>query len=98
LEKEQKSRIARATRDSIDRALLDIATAYRDILTVQIGASDSRELINEHLRNEIETRAANSSSEGVMQRWEEIMSTRRKLKFNVAPLLALEALLLKVRF
>jgi DNA polymerase-3 subunit delta' len=98
LEKEQKSRITRATRDSIDRALLDIATAYRDILTVQIGASDSRELINEHLRNEIETRAANSSSEGVMQRWEEIMSTRRKLKFNVAPLLALEALLLKVRF
>lgn len=98
LEKEQKSRITRATRDSIDRALLDIATAYRDILTVQIGASDSRELINEHLRNEIETRAANSSSEGVMQRWEEIMATRRKLKFNVAPLLALEALLLKVRF
>jgi DNA polymerase-3 subunit delta' len=98
LEKEQKSRITRATRDSIDRALLDIATAYRDILTVQIGASDSRELINEHLRNEIEMRAADSSSEGVMQRWEEIMSTRRKLKFNVAPLLALEALLLKVRF
>ena len=98
LEKEQKSRITRATRDSIDRALLDIATAYRDILTVQIGASDSRELINEHLRNEIETRAADSSSEGVMQRWEEIMATRRKLKFNVAPLLALEALLLKVRF
>jgi len=26
------------------------------------------------------------------------MATRRKLKFNVAPLLALEALLLKVRF
>ncbi len=98
LEKEQKSRITRATRDSIDRALLDIATAYRDILTIQIGASDSRELINEHLRNEIETRAADSSSEGVMQRWEEIMATRRKLKFNVAPLLALEALLLKVRF
>jgi hypothetical protein len=33
-----------------------------------------------------------------MQRWEEIMATRRKMKFNVAPLLALEALLLKVRF
>lgn len=98
LEKEQKSRITRATRDSIDRALLDIATAYRDILTVQTGASGSRELINEHLRNEIEMRAANSSSESVMQRWEEIMATRRKLKFNVAPLLALEALLLKVRF
>ena len=98
LEKEQKSRVTRATRDSIDRALLDISTAYRDVLAVQMGASGTRELINEHLRSEIEKRAANSDSEGVMQRWEEIMSTRRTLKFNVAPLLALEALFLKVRF
>jgi|688.fasta_scaffold28342_2 DNA polymerase-3 subunit delta' len=98
LEKEQKSRITRATRDSIDRALLDIATAYRDVLVVQMGVSEPRELINEHLRKEIEARAANSNSESVMQRWEEIMATRRKMKFNVAPLLALEALLLKVRF
>lgn len=98
LEKEQKSRVTRATRDSIDRALLDISTAYRDVLAVQMGASGARELINEHLRSEIEKRAANSDSEGVMQRWEEIMSTRRTLKFNVAPLLALEALFLKVRF
>ena len=98
LEKEQKSRVTRATRDSIDRALLDIATAYRDVLSVQMGASGGRELINEHLRGEIEKRAASSDSEGVMKRWEEIMATRRTLKFNVALLLALEALFLKVRF
>jgi len=98
LEKEQKSRVTRATRDSIDRALLDIATAYRDVLSVQMGASGGRELINEHLCGEIEKRAASSDSEGVMKRWEEIMATRRTLKFNVAPLLALEALFLKVRF
>lgn len=98
LEKEQKSRVTRATRDSIDRALLDIATAYRDVLSIQMGASDSLELINEHLRIDIEKRAASSDSEGVMKRWEEIMATRRALKFNVAPLLALEALFLKVRF
>jgi DNA polymerase-3 subunit delta' len=98
LEKEQKSRITRATRDSIDRALLDIATAYRDVLTVHMGQVSARELINEHLREDIEKRAAASDSEGIMKRWEEIMSTRRSLKFNVAPLLALEALFLKVRF
>ena len=98
LEKEQKSRVTRATRDSIDRALLDIASAYRDVLSIQMGASDSLELINEHLRIDIEKRAASSDSEGVMKRWEEIMATRRALKFNVAPLLALEALFLKVRF
>ena len=63
-----------------------------------MGASGGRELINEHLRGEIEKRAASSDSESVMRRWEEIMATRRTLKFNVAPLLALEALFLKVRF
>ncbi len=98
LEKEQKSRITRATRDSIDRALLDISTAYRDLLTVQMGITGERELINEHLRVVIEKRAAACSSEDVMKRWEEVMAARRTLKFNVAPLLALEALLLKVRF
>ena len=98
LEKEQKSRITRATRDSIDRALLDISTAYRDLITVQMGVAGERELINEHLRETIVKRAATATPEEVMRRWEEVMATRRSLKFNVAPLLALEALLLKVRF
>ena len=98
LEKEQKSRITRATRDSIDRALLDISTAYRDLITVQMGVAVERELINEHLRETIVKRAATATPEEVMRRWEEVMATRRSLKFNVAPLLALEALLLKVRF
>ena len=98
LEKEQKSRVTRATRDSIDRALLDISTAYRDLITVQMGVAGERELINEHLREAIVKRAATANPEEVMRRWEEVMATRRSLKFNVAPLLALEALLLKVRF
>lgn len=98
LEKEQKSRITRATRDSIDRALLDISTAYRDLLTLQMGLAGERELINGHLREVIEKRAETCSSEAVMRRWEAVMATRRTLKFNVAPLLTLEALLLKVRF
>ena len=98
LEKEQKSRITRATRDSIDRALLDISTAYRDLLTIQMGVAGERELINEHLRIQIEKRAGACSADDVMKRWEEVMAARRTLKFNVAPLLTLEALLLKVRF
>ena len=98
LEKEQKSRITRATRDSIDRALLDISTAYRDLLTITLGITKDRELINEHLREKIEKRAATCTPEDVMMRWEEVMATRRTLKFNVAPLLTLEALFLKVRF
>jgi DNA polymerase-3 subunit delta' len=38
LEKEQKSRSTRAVRDSIDNALLEIATLYRDVLILQSGA------------------------------------------------------------
>ena len=98
LEKEQKSRVTRATRDSIDRALLDISTAYRDLITIHMGISGERELINEHLREAIEKRASSCTLTDVMARWELVMTTRRTLKFNVAPLLALEALLLKVRF
>jgi DNA polymerase-3 subunit delta' len=98
LEKEQKSRVTRATRDSIDRALIDISTAYRDLLTLQMGIAGEHHLINEHLRTLLEKRAFATSPEEVMRRWEEVMATRRTLKFNVAPLLTLEALLLKVRF
>ena len=44
LEKEQKARATRLVRDSIDAALLDLATFYRDVLLVQSGSPDS--LIN----------------------------------------------------
>ena len=43
LEKEQKSRSTRTVRDSIDGALLDIATFYRDVMMVQSGKTDSRD-------------------------------------------------------
>ncbi len=35
LEKDQKSRATRMVRDSLDGALLDLATLYRDVLMVQ---------------------------------------------------------------
>ena len=38
LEGRQKSRATRVQRDSLDRALLDLAGFYRDVLAVQLGA------------------------------------------------------------
>src|ERR1019366_6764024 len=38
LEDRQKSRATRLKRDALDRALLDLAAFYRDMLTVQLGA------------------------------------------------------------
>ena len=38
LEDRQKSRATRLKRDALDRALLDLAAFYRDVLAVQLGA------------------------------------------------------------
>ena len=38
LEDRQKSRATRLKRDALDRALLDLAAFYRDVLAVQVGA------------------------------------------------------------
>ena len=96
LEKEQKSRTTRATRDCLDMALLDIATDYRDIINLQLNSES--ELINEDLRSEITALAQSTKPESMLKRWDAVMATRRTLNFNVAPLLAIEALLLNVKF
>jgi DNA polymerase-3 subunit delta' len=77
-------------------ALLDIATAYRDIITLQLNSES--ELINEDLRAELTSLAKSTKPESMLKRWDAVMATRRTLNFNVAPLLAIEALLLNVKF
>jgi DNA polymerase III subunit delta' len=95
LEKEQKSRATRAVRDYLDRALLDIATLYRDILLVQSGSTDS--LINTDLLSEI-TRVANASTaEATLAKLDAIMKTRINLAHNSAPLLTVEALMVQLK-
>src|ERR1700722_18259977 len=51
LESRQKSRATRVQRDSLDRALLDLAGYYRDVLAVQLGADV--ELANAGQRTEL---------------------------------------------
>jgi DNA polymerase-3 subunit delta' len=55
LEKEQKLRSTRMVRDSIDGALLDIATFYRDVMVVQSGNTES--MINTDMREQIKNYA-----------------------------------------
>ena len=91
LEKEQKSRSTRMVRDSIDGALLDIATFYRDVMMVQAGNTDS--LINTDMREEIESYAANSPSHSTINKINAIMAARENLAHNAAPLVTCEALM-----
>ena len=91
LEKEQKSRSTRMARDSIDGALLDIATFYRDVMMVQSGNTDS--MINTEMREQIESYAANSPSYSTINKIQAIMEARENLTRNSAPLVTCEALM-----
>ena len=91
LEKEQKSRSTRMVRDSIDGALLDIATFYRDVMMVQSGNTDS--MINTDMREQIESYAANSPSHSTINKINAIMEARENLARNSAPLVTCEALM-----
>ena len=95
LEKEQKSRQTRMVRDYLDRALLDIATLYRDILLTQSGGSD--ELINTDLAPVINQMAQTSTAEKTLAKLEIIMKTRANLLLNAAPLLVIEAMMVQLR-
>ena len=95
LEKEQKSRTTRMVRDYLDRALLDIATLYRDILLVQSNSRDS--IINIDLLSEI-NKIADSTTPGItLKKLEAIMSARTNLSHNAAPLLTIEALMVLLK-
>ena len=91
LEKEQKSRSTRMVRDSIDGALLDIATFYRDVMMVQSGNTDS--MINTDMREQIESYAAKSPSHSTINKINAIMDARENLARNAAPLVTCEALM-----
>jgi DNA polymerase-3 subunit delta' len=91
LEKEQKSRSTRMVRDSIDGALLDIATFYRDVMMVQSGNTDS--MINIDMFDQIESYAANSPSHSTINKVNAILEARENIARNSAPLVTCESLM-----
>ena len=94
LEKEQKSRSTRMVRDSIDGALLDIATFYRDVMMVQSGNTES--MINTDMREQIESYAAKHPASSTISKINAIMDARTNLAHNAAPLVTCEALMCRL--
>ena len=94
LEKEQKSRSTRMVRDSIDGALLDIATFYRDVMMVQSGNTDS--MINTDMRDAILAYAAKHPVHSTINKINAIMDARTNLARNAAPLVTCEALMCRL--
>jgi DNA polymerase III subunit delta' len=79
-------------RDALDRALLDLAAFYRDVLVVQLGADV--DLSSAGHEAELRRLAGASAPESTVRRMEAIMTCRERLELNVAPLLAVEELTL----
>jgi DNA polymerase-3 subunit delta' len=88
LEDRQKSRATRLKRDSLDRALLDLAGFYRDVLAIQFGADV--ELANAGQRGDLGRIAAAATPEATVRKIQAIMACRVRLAASVAPLLAVE--------
>ena len=90
LEKRQRSRATRTQRDALDRALLDLAAFYRDVLMLQLDTDV--ELLNGDLQRSLQRLAESSTPESTLRRIEAILACREAIDINVAPLLAVESM------
>lgn len=95
LEKRQKSRQTRASRDALDRALLDLGTFFRDALLVAGGAAG---VVPNHpdMAERAESLAAHASAEQLLRCIEAVLACREALTMNVKPKFAVDALVATV--
>jgi DNA polymerase-3 subunit delta' len=97
LERRQKSRATRIGRDSLDRALVDIAGLYRDALILVSAPSDLLPLNHPDRRADAEELGRRIGAEGALRRIDAVLACRLALEQNVKPRIALEALTVALR-
>ncbi|HET6967710.1 MAG TPA: DNA polymerase III subunit delta' [Ornithinibacter sp.] len=95
LEKEQKTRATRFTRDVVDRALVDLLSVYRDALVIHAAAGTA--LVNEDSRQVVQRVADVLGPDDLLRAMDAIGTARERIGANVNPLLALEAMALDLR-
>ncbi|GAB3119704.1 DNA polymerase III subunit delta' [Glaciibacter psychrotolerans] len=91
LEDDQKRRATRSLRDGIDRILVDLASLYRDVMMVQLGREST--IINRELAAELRVASSATEPAGTLATLDAIALARHRIESNVAPALALEAML-----
>ncbi|MET0694780.1 MAG: DNA polymerase III subunit delta' [Propionibacteriaceae bacterium] len=94
LDDQQKARSKRFQRDAIDRALTELTGFYRDLLSVQTNSGAP--LVNQDLQPQISVLARKSTPESTLRRIDALLGCREALETNVAPLLAVEATLIRL--
>jgi DNA polymerase-3 subunit delta' len=95
LEKEQKARATRHSRDVLDRSLVDLLSVYRDALILHSGAALG--LVNQDSLPIVQGVARSMSAEQLLLAMDAIGTARERIGLNVAPLLALEAMAISLR-
>ncbi|AYF98255.1 DNA polymerase III subunit delta' [Protaetiibacter intestinalis] len=91
LEEDQKRRATRSLRDGLDRILVDLLSLYRDILLLQLGVG--LEPVNLAIYGELAEAAARATPAQTLATLDAIAEARTRIEGNVAPALALEAML-----
>ncbi|WP_277243032.1 DNA polymerase III subunit delta' [Mycolicibacterium obuense] len=95
LEKRQKSRQTRASRDALDRALIDLATYFRDALLIASSAGD---IAPNHpdMADKVAAMAAHASPAALLRCIEAVLDCREALAINVKPKFAVDAMVATV--
>jgi DNA polymerase-3 subunit delta' len=95
LEREQKARATRHSRDVLDRSLVDLLSVYRDALVLHSGAGVG--LVNHDNLALVQSLARALSPDRLLTAMDAIGTARERIGLNVAPLLALEAMAISLR-
>ena len=91
LEEDQKRRATRSLRDGLDRILVDLMSLYRDILLLQLGVGV--EPVNLAIYSDLVVASRLTSPAATLATLDAISVARQRIEGNVAPALALEAML-----
>jgi DNA polymerase III subunit delta' len=98
LERRQKSRQTRASRDALDRALIDLATYFRDALLVSALPKDATPIQANHpdMADRVAAMAAHAPPEKLLRCIEAVLECREALAVNVKPKFAVDAMVATV--
>lgn len=91
LERRQKSRQTRASRDALDRALIDLATYFRDALVVSADAGQVR-ANHPDMAERVASLAGHATPDRLLRCIEAVLECREALAINVKPKFAVDAM------
>ena len=92
LERRQKSRQTRASRDALDRALIDLATYFRDALVVSANARGTVRAYHPDMADRVAALAAHAAPRRLLRCIEAVLECREALSINVKPKFAVDAM------